>query len=243
MPSPVLPMPSLPTSSRPNVGDAERIASAIGGALLALYGLSRRSFGGFALAGLGGVLAYRGTTGHCPAYATLGVSTADGATTAPVQIVEAVTVTAPRAEAFAFWRRLENLPRFMYHLKSVRDLGEGRSHWVARGPGPLPELEWLAEVIEERDGEVLAWRSLPGADVVNAGHVRFTDAPGGGTEVHVRISYHAPGGPAGAAVARRLDPVFGQMVKEDIRRFKHVLETGEVPTIEGQPSGRSDDRP
>jgi uncharacterized membrane protein len=225
-------MVSLALPSR-TAGDAERVASAVGGALLTLYGLSRRSLGGAALAGLGGVLAYRGATGRFPL-----VGVAGGATPAPVQVVEAVTVTVPRAEAYAFWRRLENLPRFMHHLRSVRDLGDGRSHWVAKGPGPLPDIEWLAEIIEEREGEVLAWRSLPGADVVNGGHVRFTDAPGGGTAVHVRISYHAPGGAAGAALARRLDPVFGQMVKEDVRRFKHVLEAGEVPTTDGQPSGR-----
>src|SRR5690606_4832794 len=137
------------------------------------------------------------------------------------------------------WWRLENLPRFMHHLRSVRELGGGRSHWVAKGPGPLPDVEWLAEITDEEENEVLAWRSLPGADVTNAGHVRFADAPGGGTEVRVRISYRAPAGAAGAAVARRLDPVFGQMVKEDVRRFKHLLEAGEVPTTEGQPSGRA----
>jgi len=230
-------MVSLSSSHR-NVGDAERVASTVGGALLALYGLSRRSPVGLALAGLGGVLVYRGATGHCPAFAALGVSTADGATPAPVQVVEAVTVAVPRERAYAFWRRLENLPRFMHHLERVRDLGDGRSHWVATGPGPLPDIEWLAEITEERENEVLAWRSLLGADMVNAGHVRFADAPGGGTEVRVRIAYQAPGGAVGASVAKRLDPLFGRMVKEDIRRFKHLLEAGEIPTVDGQPSGR-----
>ena len=225
-------MSARASSSHRAVG-AERFASAVGGTLLTLYGLSRRSVGGFALAGLGGALAYRGATGHFP---LLGAGGAEAP--APVQVVEAMTVRVPRAEAYAFWRRLENLPRFMRHLRSVRDLGDGRSHWVAKGPGPLPDVEWLAELVEEREGEVLAWRSLPGADIVNAGHVRFTDAPGGGTEVHVRIAYHAPGGSAGAAVARRLDPVFGRLVEEDVRRFAHVLEAREIPTIDGQASGR-----
>lgn len=226
-----------PSASR-NVGETERLASAIGGGLLALLGLSRRSLGGFALAGLGGVLLYRGTTGHCPVFEQFGVSTAEPKAPEPVEIVEAITVNVARSTAYDYWRRLENLPRFMHHLRRVEDLGGGRSRWTARGPGPLPDLTWEAEVVEERPGERLVWRSLPGADVSNAGHVTFSDAPHGETEVHARIAYRPPAGAVGAGLARWLDPVLGQMVKEDIRRFQHVIETGEVPTTEGQPSGR-----
>ena len=226
-----------PNATTPrNVGELERIASTVGGGLLTLLGLGRRSLGGLALAGVGGVLLYRGTTGHCPAYQQLGMSTAE-TTPEPVEIAEALTVNAPRGEVYAFWRKLENLPRFMHHLRRVDDLGGTRSRWTAKGPGPLPDLTWEAEVVQETPDELLVWRSLPGADVSNAGHVTFKDAPHGGTEIHARIAYRPPAGAVGATLARWLDPVLGQMVKEDIRRFQHIIETGEVPTIDGQPRG------
>lgn len=226
--------PPAPTAL--NVGDAERLASVIGGGLLALYGLSQKSLGGVILAGLGGALVYRGTTGHCPVYDRLGMNTADDAGARAVEVVESVTVNVPRAEAYAYWRQVENLPRFMHHLRSVVALSETRTRWTAKGPGPFPDLVWEAAVVEEVPGERIVWRSLPDADVDNAGHVEFTDAPHGGTEVHARIAYRPPAGPLGRAVARWLDPVFGQMVRNDVRRFKSLLETGEVPvSVKGQP--------
>ncbi len=234
--SPQVPVPS----ARGNVGHTERIASAVGGGLLALYGLSRKSAGGVALAAAGGALVARGVSGYCPAYGALGTSTAEGETAPlPVEVAESLTVRRPRAEVYAFWRKLENLPRFMHHLERVTELDGRRSRWEAKGPGPIPDLSWEAEIVEERPGELLAWRSLPGADVENAGHVRFEDAPDGGTEIHARIAYRPPAGPLGAAVARWLDPVLGQMVRDDVRRLKNLLEAGEIPTTEGQPSGRA----
>lgn len=232
--------PRTSPSASQNVGEIERIASTIGGGLLTLAGLYRRSLGGLALAGIGGALLYRGTTGHCPVFQQLGLSTAEDRPPEPVEIAEAITVNVDRNTAYAFWRKLENLPRFMHHLRRVEDLGNGRSRWTAKGPGPLPDLTWNAEIVEEKPGERLVWRSLPDADVNNAGHVTFKDGPHGGTEVHARIAYRPPAGDVGAGLARWLDPVLGQMVKEDIRRFKHVVETGEVPTTEGQPSGRDE---
>lgn len=223
-------------SAHVNVGSTERIASAVGGGLLAVLGLTRGSVGGALLAAVGGVLAYRGVSGHCPAFQALGVSTADSQPH-PVEIETAVTVNRPRAEVYDFWRTLENLPRFMHHLRRVDRRDGNRSHWVAKGTGPLPDVEWDAETTQDRENDVIAWRSLPGADVDNAGHVRFTDAPGDGTEVHVRISYRPPAGAIGTTVAKWLDPVLEQMVKEDVRRFKRIMETGEVPTIDGQPKG------
>ncbi|MDX1531217.1 MAG: SRPBCC family protein [Rhodothermales bacterium] len=225
--------------STQNVGDLERIASAVGGGVLALYGLSRGSLGGVALAAAGGVLVHRGVSGHCPAFAALGVSTAgEQAGPAPVEVNRSVTVNKPRAEVYAFWRELEHLPRFMEHLRRVEALDAERSRWTAKGPGPAPDLTWEARITEERENEALAWESLPGADVHNAGHVRFADAPGGGTEVHVRIGYRPPAGPVGATVAGWLSPVLHQMVKEDVRRFKHLLEAGEVPRASSSSAAR-----
>jgi uncharacterized membrane protein len=212
---------------RANVGSAERVVSGIAGGLLALYGVSRRSLPGLALAGVGGALLSRATSGHCPAYQALGVDTAGAP--APVEIVQSMSVLAPRPEVYTFWRTLENLPRFMEHLQSVEALGETRSRWTAKGPGPLPDVTWEAEIVEDVENERIVWQSLPGADVDNAGHVRFADGPNGLTEVHARIAYRPPAGPLGAAVAKWLDPVLGSSVRQDIARFKHVIEAGEVP--------------
>jgi uncharacterized membrane protein len=210
-----------------NVGGAERAVSGIAGGLLALYGVSRRSLPGLALTGLGGALVARAASGHCPAYQALGVTTAGAP--APVEIVQSMSVLAPRAEVYTFWRTLENLPRFMEHLRSVEALSATRSRWTARGPGPLPDVTWEAEIVEDVENERIVWQSLPGADVDNAGHVRFADGPNGLTEVHARIAYRAPAGPLGATVAKWLDPVLGSAVRQDIARFKHVIEAGEVP--------------
>lgn len=217
----------VPPPAGVNVGQTERVLSAVAGGVLAAVGLSRRSLPGLALAGLGGALVARGTTGHCPAYTAAGFSTAD--VPAPVEIVQSVSVTASRADAYAFWRKLENLPRFMEHLRTVEAVTETRSRWTARGLGPLPDVSWEAEIVEDVPGERIVWQSLPGADIDNAGHVRFTDGPGGLTEIHARIAYRPPAGALGVAVAGLLGPVLGSSVRQDIARFKHFIEAGEVP--------------
>jgi uncharacterized membrane protein len=228
-----------------NVGDTERWLSLAGGGLLALYGLSRGSLGGLGLAALGGALLYRGVTGHCGVYEALGINTAErhGARTSipaghGVKVEESVTILRPPEELYRFWRNFENLPRFMQHLESVRCTGDGRSHWVAKGPMGC-RVEWDAEVITERENELIGWRSLEGSKVDTAGSVHFQRAAGGrGTEVKVVLKYDPPAGKLGAAVAWVLGEAPGQQVREDLRRFKQLVETGTVPTIEGQPRGR-----
>lgn len=230
-------VPALPRlTNSTNVGEVERWGSVLSGGLLVAYGLSRRSWSGLLLAATGGVLAYRGVTGHCPVYGALGLSTADE-TDRMVRVETGLTVNRPPREVYEHWRRLEQLPRFMHHLASVEERSDGRSHWVARIPKGLGTLEWDAEIVEEREGERLAWRALPGGDVDNSGTVEFTETSDGETALHVVIEYRPPAGVAGKAVAHLLDPVFEQMVKEDVRRFKHLLEAGEIPTVEGQPRG------
>ena len=232
--------PQASGSSRINVGRNERAASAVVGGLLALLGLSRFSVRGLLLAATGGVLLYRGASGHCPVFEALGHSTADADDVPqPAEVHTTLTVNKPRDEVYRFWRDVENLPRFMTHLEQVVRIDDTRSHWAARIPKDLGTLGWDAEVTEDEPGRRLAWRSLAGADVDNTGVVSFEDAPGGGTEVHVAIAYRPPAGAVGTAASRLLTPVFEQMVKEDVRRFKHLLEAGELPTTEGQPSGAS----
>lgn len=229
-------------SSRINVGQLERVASALGGGLLAAWGLRRFSLPRLLTAATGGVLLYRGLTGHCPGYEQMGVSTAETGRATALEIDEAVTVNKPREEVYDFWRELENLPRFMRHIESVEALDEKRSRWTARVP-KVPKdvgtISWEAEITEDAPNERIAWRSLARADIQNAGTVRFKDAPEGrGTEVHAQIRYRPPAGDVGALVTRLLDPANEQMVREDVRRFKHILEAGEAPKIEGQPTGK-----
>ncbi len=222
------PIDALPV----NVGGAERLASAALGAAFVGVGLARKSWGGALLAAAGGVLAFRGTTGYCPAYGALGHSTAHPAT---VTLETALTINRPRAEVYAAWRRLETLEAAMKHVESVEDLGGGRSRWTASGPGEHGTLTWVAEETEAAPDRALGWRTVEG-DVDHAGRVRFDDAPAGrGTEVRVTWRYAAPAG-TGAA-ARFVTPALEAMIRGDLNRFRALLEAGEVPTTEGQPKG------
>ncbi|MCI4061058.1 SRPBCC family protein [Micromonospora sp. R77] len=156
-----------------------------------------------------------------------------------VRMELAVTVNTPASEAYRFWRNLENLPRFMTHLESVRADDLRRSHWVARGPAGR-SISWDAEIVDDRPNESLAWRSLPGARVPNAGRVRFLPAPGDrGTEVRVQLGYAPPAGRLGRAVAKLFGEEPEQQVRDDLRRFKQVLETGEVVRSDAGPDGIS----
>jgi uncharacterized membrane protein len=214
-----------------NVGDLERGLSLIGGGALVLYGL-RRSLGNLALMLGGGALIYRGLTGYCAAYQALGVNTAHRDTGHGVALGATITVNKPAAEVYRFWRHLENHPRFMQHLESVVTTNGKRSHWVAKAPLPAP-IEWDADIVAERENAMLSWRSLPGADVENAGTVRFRELPNGrGTEVRVRLEYAPPGGVVGVAVANLFKTLTEQQLKEDLRRFKQIIETGETPTAD-----------
>ncbi|WP_203865960.1 SRPBCC family protein [Plantactinospora endophytica] len=148
-----------------------------------------------------------------------------------------VTINRPTDEVYRFWRDFENLPRFMYHLESVRTDGDGRSHWTVRGPGGR-RIEWDAELVEDNLSEMIAWRSVRGARVPNAGRVRFARAAGGrGTEVRVELAYAPPGGAVGRAVAQIFGEEPGQQIRDDLRRFKQVIETGEVVLSDGSPAG------
>ena len=229
-----------------NISSVEQWGSIAAGATLALYGLSRRRPAGLALAALGGFLLRRGATGHCDVYHALGVDTSKARSdtrralggSAGVNVEEAVTVNRPVHDVYQFWRNLENLPRFMQHLESVERVTDTLSRWHARGPGGST-VEWNAEIINEVPDQVIGWRSLEGSDVVSAGSVNFEDAgPDRGTRIRVRLQYSPPGGKVGAAVAKLLGRDAATEIREDLRRFKQLLETGEVPTTEGQPRGR-----
>jgi uncharacterized membrane protein len=154
-----------------------------------------------------------------------------------VAVKRAVTINLPAAELYAFWRNLENLPTFMTHVDSVVVKSPTLSHWTIRA-GKDHTMEWDAEIIEDRREEVIAWRSLPGSEVDNAGSVWFSPAPGErGTVVKVSLRYSPPGGKIGAQLAKWFGQDADALIAEDLFRLKALLETGEIPTIEGQPKG------
>ena len=220
-----------------NVGDAERWASAIGGGALLAYGLTRRAPTSALLALAGGALLLRGASGHCFAYQALGVSTASPQA-GKIRVEKHVSINQAIDEVYQFWRNFENLPRFMKHLKEVRALDAKRSHWVANAPLGTT-IEWDAEIVMEQTNELIAWRSLPDAQVPNAGSVRFRSLPASrGTELTVILEYMPPAGALGAAVAKLFSEEPSQQIEGDLRRLRSVLEAGEIPSVNGQPSGR-----
>jgi uncharacterized membrane protein len=157
----------------------------------------------------------------------------------PLELQATVTVGTSTDEAFAFWRDLTNLPRFMQHLESVTPVADGdtRSHWVAKAPFGT-SVSWDAEITSEEPGRRLAWRSLPGSRIDNSGTVHFTQAPGDrGTEVKVVLHYDVPGGKLGRAVARLVGENPVQQVRDDLRRYKQVVETGDIVRSDGLPGG------
>jgi uncharacterized membrane protein len=214
-----------------NISEAERWLSMAAGVGLAAFGVSRRRAAGWAVAGVGALLFQRGMTGHCHTYEMLGVNTAGtGEDTrralggnAGVTVDESVTINRPISELYRFWRNLENLPQFMSHLHSVERITDTLSRWRAKGPAGT-EVEWNAEIINEVPDQVIGWRSIEGSDVVSAGSVNF-DAVTGGTRVRVRLQYSPPGGKVGAAVAWLMGSDPGTEIREDLRRFKQMVES------------------
>jgi uncharacterized membrane protein len=163
----------------------------------------------------------------------------DGAAVArDVHVEKSIAIDKLPAELYSFWRDFTNLPLFMRNLDSVTVLDATRSHWVARGPAGT-HVEWDAEIYNEIENELIAWRSTENADVVNAGSVRFQKAPTGhGTFVRVTMNYNPPAGNVGSTLAQLLGAEPGQLIKEDLRRLKQLAEAGEIATIDGQSSGR-----
>ena len=156
---------------------------------------------------------------------------------AGVHVEESVTVNRPVAEVFRFWRNFENLPTFMKHLESVSIRDAGISHWVAKGPAGTT-VEWDARVINEIDNKLIAWQSVEGSTIATAGSVNFRETARG-AEVRVHLQYTPPAGKLGAAVAWMFGEEPGIQIREDLRRFKQLMETGEISTIYGQPYGGS----
>ena len=228
-------VPSEP--QKPNetssVTDTERWGTLIGGGALVLLGLRQGSLRGALTALAGGGLIYRGVTAQTGIQETLGMNDS-------IRVEKTVTISNKSPEElYRFWRNFENLPRFMKHVKHVSVVNDKRSHWIATAPMGA-SVEWDAEIVNEWENHLIAWSSVEGADIDNSGFVRFQPAPDGrGTEVKVVIEYNPPGGSVTATLAKLFGEEPKQQIGDDLRRFKMLMEAGEIATTEGQPSGRA----
>lgn len=156
--------------------------------------------------------------------------------------LRAVMINRPRKELYDFWRDFRNLPTFMENVKSVELLEAGRSSWLVAGPAGS-ELELVSEIIEERPGEYIAWRSLEESDIDHDGWIEFRDNPfGRGTEVRVFIDYDPPAGAIGKVVAKVLQREPRVQARRELRRFKQLMETGEISTSKAPDAAPRADR-
>ena len=219
-------------SSSINVGQWERLASlAVGGAIVAC-GVRRGSMSGGTLALIGSGLIYRGLSGHCHAYEALGIDTAeppqDSSAVIPAEhgykVEETLTINRSPAEVYAIWRNLENLPKIMEHLVSVEEYEGQRSRWVARGPMGI-EVQWDAEIFNQRENELIAWRSLPDSEIATAGSVHFKSVyDGHSTRLTVSLKYDPPGGKLGANIASIMGEGLEAQLQKDLHRFQQSME-------------------
>jgi len=201
---------------------ARRWGALLGGGALAVYGLTRRSLGGVVLAGAGGALAYSGAR----------------ANSVPRQIAAhaRVLLNCSPQDAYQFWRQFDNLPLFMTHLDAVTQTSDRSYRWEASLAGS--RVTWEVDVISDRPNEGIAWRSAPGGVVTMEGTVEFRSAPDNrGTIVEGTSRYVPTAGSIGRGLAKLFGKVPEFLLLQDLRRFKALVETGEVPTIEGQSHG------
>ncbi len=223
-----------PSQRQPiNLTWPERYVSIATGVKLAFSGfkhLFKKPFSSILKLGAGGYLLNRGITGHCELYSQIGKKTTDPVN---VNIRSSFTIKKPRIEVYNFWRKLDNLPLFMNHLESVDVIDDIRSHWILKLPTGVATLSWDAEIVHDVPGEMIGWSSMPGSIIDNAGKVRFRDSfDEQGTLVDVVISYQPPAGGLGASLAHVLNPVFKNLVNQDVNNFKQYMDIAdEVDTI------------
>jgi uncharacterized membrane protein len=227
-----VPLRDPDASGQTRLSDLERWGSVATAAACMVYGLSRRSAAGLCVSIAAIPLAYRGATGHWPPFLVDSAAQATRAALAGDRgfiVHESIRLELPLSDVYRYWRQFQNLPRFMSHLAQVTDTGEGRSHWVAKGPGGVL-VEWDAEIINEVEDQVIGWQSLPGGDVVVAGSVNFDTARAGqSTQVSVRLQYAPPAGRVGRVISMLAGREPSFTIREDLRRLKQILEAGEIP--------------
>lgn len=222
-------------TSKKNLGQAERIISSVAGGVFVAGAVARPSLGSILLGALGAGLLVRGVRGVCPVYAKLGVSSLEPNF---VSFDGSVTVRREASDVYAFLRDPSNLTRVMTQIVRVLDEADGVSRWTARLPGGLT-VDWRAQLVSDREDELIEWVSVEGGDIACSGKIELRDAPGDrGTEVHLLVRYE-PSNVAMAAAAQLASVALTKALELELRRFKQLLETGEISTTDGQPSGRS----
>lgn len=220
-------LPPATGSSKLNVGTTERIISVVAGTILGVFAARKfNSTTGKILAVAGVVLLKRGVTGVCEVNSLMNRNTAHKRASA-MEIESTLTIDKSRKEVFTFWRNLENLPRFMKHLKDVTVLDDQRSSWSAKLPGGVGKVSWEAVIEQEEENKLLCWTSLPGSTIDNAGEIQFADAAPGKTEIRAKISYRLPAGDVGSVAGKMFNPVVEKMIKDDLVRFKSLIESGD----------------
>ena len=220
-----------------NVGPGERMLMAFAAGTMAAAAFRQKHWTAAALGAGGGVLLWRAVSGNCPLYGALGMNSAE-ADHKGQHTERVITINKSPEELYAFWRDFENLPRIMENLESVHTVDSNRSVWRAKAP-VSGAVQWEAEITEDVPNQRISWRSVGSARVPNEGTVVFQrSSTGQGTIVRVSVSYQPPAGKLGLGVAKVMGRSPGKEIEQDLRRFKAVMEAGEVPTTEGQPSGR-----
>ena len=224
----------LGQSKDTNIDNGERALSLLAGSYLlykSLKNITKHPILGLQGAAASGLLIYRGATGVCPLYKRLNMDTTDPEA---IHIAETITVNAPREKVYAFWRELSNLPKFMKHLKEVKEFSDTESKWVAHTPGHMVDVSWSAEITHEEEGKYLGWQSTADSMIENAGKVEFNDTLNTiGTQLHIEISYFPPAGSVGRGIASLFNGVFEKMIRSDIQNFKFYAEHADFMNYAG----------
>jgi uncharacterized membrane protein len=223
-----------------NIGETQRLVSAVAGAAFIMEGWRRRSLAGGALAVTGIALLYRAASGYCPAVGAMGIDMRSAQDTSrlgrrkvhadeAVKFRRSIDINRPPHELYRFWRSLDNLPRIMSHLESVQMITDRLSHWVVKTMAGLPTIEWDAEIINEVENERIGWRSLNDADVDHAGSVEFEPiGDGQQTRLTVTMQYAPVGGRVGTVLAKLIGEDPERKIAEDLQKFKESMESGKV---------------
>jgi uncharacterized membrane protein len=210
-----------------NAADVEHVAALASGAAMMLLGFRRGGLKG-ALMKVGGLaLLYRGQQGYRRLYEAVGLelpAAPTGVGKKNVRVDASIMINRPRRELYRIWRNLENLPVFMEHLLSVHEIDDRRSLWVARAPAGMV-VKWDAEIVNDKEDELIAWRTLEGSGVDHAGSVHFDEAENG-TLLRIILRYDPPADLLGAWFARLVKSDPQTQIEKDLRRFNAIMEIG-----------------
>jgi uncharacterized membrane protein len=223
-------------TSQINVNQVERIVSGVFGGVWLLQSLGHR---GLLEKALAGALLYRGISGHSYLYQWLNVNTANGSGGGQGEVERAITIEKPVEEVYQFWKVPENFVQVMANFAQVSQSSDGHVHWAMNGP-MQQSIEWDSQVVEDIPNERIRWQTVGDSKASNGGEVHFRPAPGKwGTEVTLRLSFNAPGGAIGGGISKTLGLIPRTIEEKSLRRFKSLIETGEIPTLAHNPAARA----